>query len=70
MRMVSALVKDINRMLNDDYFYFTECLTMWVLFAKREKNTDRRVAEGYTTVHELAALISVLQKVKREEILI
>ncbi|MBQ3063966.1 MAG: hypothetical protein IJC99_04110 [Clostridia bacterium] len=66
--MVRALVNDVNRMLGDDYLYFSEFASMWVLLAKREGQCDRMVANGFSNAADLSGLAQTLQKAVKKEI--
>ena len=68
--MVRALVNDVNRMLGDDYLYFSEFAGVWVLLAKREKQCDRMVANGFLNAAELSELARTLQKAVKKEIVL
>ena len=59
--MVRAIVAEYNEHVGSAVLYYTECLGFWALFGRREDGSDVRLASGYATVAELAALVDKLQ---------
>lgn len=60
--LVRGLIADYNRAVGDAVLYFTECLGIWVLFARQNDGSDKRVATGFATVESLSALVEIMEK--------